>query len=117
MVAHEMRMAFEGITLDGIYHDGLFFSETYFEDGLIRYHDVHGADAGEWTVEDDTFCTFYESQTGACFFVIRDGENCFSFYEAIEDDRGRISPAGDWTSRGWNRDMDPTCSTPPAASI
>lgn len=117
MVAHEMRLAFEGITLDGIYHDGLFFSETYFENGLIRYHDVQGADSGEWTVEDDTFCTFYESQTGACFFVVRDGENCFSFYEAIEDDRGRLSPAADWTSRGWNRAMDPTCTTPPAASI
>jgi hypothetical protein len=117
MVNHEMRLAFEGITLDGVYKDGLFFSETYFEDGLIRYHDVQGADSGEWTVEDDTFCTFYENQTGACFFVVRDGENCFSFFEAVEDERGGVFPADDWTSRGWNREMDPTCSSPPEAEV
>ena len=48
----------------------------------IRYHDVNGADSGEWSVKDDTFCTFYEGQEGACFFVERDGANCFTFFEA-----------------------------------
>src|SRR5215211_3522990 len=67
-----------GMTLDGIYEDGSFFSETYFEDGTIRYHDSRGADSGEWSVEGETFCTFYEDQSGACFFVEREGANCFS---------------------------------------
>ena len=113
----EIRLALSGVTLDGVYSDSLFFSETYFEDGMIRYHDVNGADSGEWTIEDDTFCTFYESLNGACFFVERHGANCFSFFEALEDDTGRIRPAADWTSRGWNRDEDPTCPTPPEAEI
>jgi hypothetical protein len=117
MVSEEIAKALTGITLDGIYQDGLFFSETYFEDGLIRYHDVHGADSGEWLVEDDTFCTFYETQSGACFYVERDGDNCFTFFEAIEDDDGKTHPAPQWTSRGWNRDMDQTCPTPPEAEI
>lgn len=117
MVADEITKAFEGVTLDGIYQDGLFFSETYFEDGLIRYHDVYGADSGEWTVEDNTFCTFYETQSGACFYVERDGDNCFTFFEAVEDDNGESHPAAEWTSRGWNRDKDSTCPTPPEAEI
>jgi hypothetical protein len=113
----EMAKAFSGITLDGIYDDGSFFSETYFEDGSIRYHDVHGADSGQWSVEGDTFCTFYDSQQGACFFVEKDGDNCFSFYEAVEGADGKLEPNETWTSRGWNRQADPTCPTPPEAEI
>ena len=113
MVGFEIRGAFEGITLDGIYNDGQFFSETYFEDGSIRYHDVEGADSGQWTVEDDKFCTFYENLLGACFFVYRDGPNCYSFYE--EDDDGQ--PSAEWTSRGWDREEDSTCPTAPAAEV
>ncbi|MCP4381339.1 MAG: hypothetical protein GY798_07960 [Hyphomicrobiales bacterium] len=117
MVGFEIRMAFDGITLDGVYRDGLFFSETYFEDGLIRYHDVQGADSGEWMVEDDTFCTFYERLSGACFFVERDGDNCFTFFVAVPDDDGTLRPETEWTSRGWNREMDSTCSEAPAAEV
>jgi len=117
MLGSEIRLALTGITLDGVYSDNLFFSETYFEDGLIRYHDINGADTGEWTIEDDTFCTFYESLSGACFFVERDGDNCFTFFEAIEDDKGVLHPAAEWTSRGWNRDEESTCPTPPEAEI
>ena len=33
MHGSEIRGAFSGITLDGIYRDGRFFSETYDKDG------------------------------------------------------------------------------------
>lgn len=117
MFGFEMEKAFSGQTLDGIYEDGSFFSETYFEDGSIRYHDVQGADSGQWSVEDDTFCTFYESSSGACFFVERNGDNCFTFFEAVEGDGGRLEPGKTWTSRGWRRGEDSTCDTPPGAEI
>ncbi len=113
----EIGKIFSGMTLDGIYEDGTFFSETYFDDDSIRYHDVNGADSGEWSVKGDTFCTFYESQQGACFYVERDGDNCFTFFEAIEDASGKTSPADTWTSRGWNRERHSTCPTPPGAEI
>ena len=77
----------------------------------------NGADSGQWSVEGDTFCTFYESAQGACFFVERDGENCFTFYEAVEGAGGALSPSETWTSRGWNRESDSTCTTPPGAEI
>jgi len=113
----EIEKTFSGFTFDGIYDDGAFFSETYFEDGSIRYHDVDGADSGQWSVEGDTFCTFYEAAQGACFFVERDGENCFTFYEAVEETAGKLVPNDTWTSRAWNRDSDSTCPSPPGAEI
>jgi hypothetical protein len=117
MFGFEMEKTFSGQTLDGIYDNGSFFSETYFEDGSIRYHDVDGADSGQWSVEDDTFCTFYESSPGACFFVERDGANCFTFFQALEGEDGSLVPDSAWTSRGWQRGADSTCDTPPGAEV
>lgn len=117
MFGFEMEKTFAGFTFDGIYDDGAFFSETYFEDGSIRYHDVDGADSGQWSIEGDTFCTFYEGAQGACFFVERDGENCFTFYEAVEGEGGAPKASDTWTSRAWNRESDSTCETPPGAEI
>ncbi|MBZ0228600.1 MAG: hypothetical protein K8F58_09155 [Bauldia sp.] len=117
MSGKDVEATFRGMTLDGIYDDGAFFSETYFEDGTIRYHDSSGADSGEWSVSGDMFCTFYEDQTGACFFVERDGANCFTFFESIEDGQGHMAPRREWTSRGWSRDRDSTCPTAPGAEI
>jgi len=117
MFGFEMEKTFSGQTLDGIYENGSFFSETYFEDGSIRYHDVQGADSGAWSVEDDTFCTFYEGAAGACFFVERDGDNCFTFFQAVEGEGGAMAPSRTWTSRGWRRGAESTCDTPPGAEI
>ena len=117
MSGEDMRLTFRGMVLDGIYDDGTFFSETYFEDGSIRYHDSNGADSGEWSVSGETFCTFYEDQSGACFFVERDGQNCFTFYEAVEEGQGRMAPQREWTSRGWSRESPSTCPSPPGAEI
>jgi len=117
MAAPEIHEAFAGITLDGIYNDGTFFSETYFEDGTIRYHDASGADSGEWSVRGDKFCTFYEGQQGACFFVIREGRNCFVFFEPVRGPGDTIVPRESWTSRGWNKQNEATCIKPPEAVI
>ena len=113
----EIDHAMRGITLDGIYKDGTFFSETYNDDGSIRYHDDEGSDSGDWSVKDNTFCTFYDSQEGACFFVERDGTNCFTFFKAVTGDDGTVSPSPDWTSRGWSREHASTCPKPPEAAI
>jgi hypothetical protein len=117
MVSPEIEGTFRGMTLDGIYNDGTFFSETYFDDGSIRYHDAAGADSGDWSVQEDMFCTFYEAQQGACFFVVREGPNCFIFFEPVRGDDGRVVPRETWTSRGWNRSSAATCAKPPEAVI
>lgn len=117
MAAAEIEETFRGITLDGVYNDGTFFSETYFDDGSIRYHDAFGADSGDWWVRGDMFCTFYEMQQGSCFFVVREGDNCFTFFEPERGPGGEIVPRENWTSRGWNREDDATCVKPPEAVI
>lgn len=117
MTEAEIEATFPGMTLDGIYSDKLYFTETYKDDGSIRYRDANGSDAGDWSVKDGTFCTYYDAQEGACFYVVRNGENCFTFYEAIEGDGGKLKPKDEWTSRGWNRAEAATCPTPPEAEI
>lgn len=117
MMDSEIKEAFRGITLDGVYDDETFFSETYFDDGSIIYRDPDHADVGDWSVRDDMFCTFYEAQQGACFFVFREGANCFVFFEPIEDPSGELVPSDRWTSRGWNRQNASSCMKPPEASV
>jgi hypothetical protein len=106
-----------GVTLDGIYNNGAFFTETYKEDGSVRYHDMDGADSGQWSVKDGKFCTFYEQQEGACFFVERDGDNCFTFFVPDEAGGANAGPARDWTSRGWDRSKPSTCPTAPEIQL
>jgi hypothetical protein len=115
MNAGDIEAALSGATLDGIYANGTYFTETYHDDYTIRYWDANGADSGRWSVRDGLFCTFYEAQEGACFMVKRDGDNCFSFFEMEEENSN--TPKADWTSRGWNRDKPATCPSPPAVAI
>ena len=117
MKGGDIAAALSGITLDGIYNDRSYFTETYNDDGSIRYHDTRRSDTGQWSVKGDTFCTFYEEQSGACFYVVRDGENCFTFHEAVEGTDGKLGPRETWTSRGWNRAARDTCPTRPETEI
>ncbi|MCX5514329.1 hypothetical protein C3941_14745 [Kaistia algarum] len=112
----EIERIFSGMTLDGTYANGSFFSETYNSDGTIRYHDPDGADSGEWSVKDGRFCTFYENAEGACFAVERDGANCFTFYAPSgTSSDAPLNP--DWTSRGWDTTLPPTCPKAPEVQL
>jgi hypothetical protein len=115
MTGADIETCLGGITLDGIYYDGNYFTETYREDGTIRYWDAVAADSGEWSIQDGQFCTFYEGQEGACFIVERDGSNCFTFFEK-DPDTVAIDPKR-WTSRGWIRGKDNTCPDAPKAEL
>ena len=107
--------AFKGMSLDGVYRNGEFFSETYAEDGTIRYHGLGGADRGEWSAASNRFCTFYEGANGGCFFVERDGDNCFTFF--LDEGGATPRPAADWTSRGWDRSRKATCPAAPEVQL
>ena len=117
LLGFEIRHALGGITLDGIYPTGAFFSETYGEDGTIHYHDADGADKGDWSVRGDTFCTFYHRQAGGCFYVVSHGANCFTFHRSAEDKTGRRAPGAEWSAEGWNRDRPATCPKSPEVEI
>jgi hypothetical protein len=110
MDGKEITRVFSGATLQGVYFDGSFFTEEYRRNGTIGYHDAEHEDAGRWSVRGDTFCTFYEDREGACFFVVRQGKNCFSFYEQRLGSDGTPVPREDWTSQGWLRSEPSTCT-------
>lgn len=117
VLERDIAALLSGVTLDGIYNNGAFFSETYNEDGSVRYHDVDGSDSGQWSVQAGKFCTFYETQQGACFFVERDGANCFTFFVPDEAGGPDAGPAKEWTSRGWDRRKPATCPTAPEIQL
>jgi hypothetical protein len=110
MDGKEIGRVFAGATLEGVYFDGSFFTEEYRRDGTIGYHDAEHEDAGRWSVRGDTFCTFYEDREGACFFVVRQGKNCFSFFEQKLGSDGTPVPREEWTSQGWLRSEPSTCT-------
>src|SRR5262249_9352253 len=99
-----IRDALRGVTLDGIYRGGAFFSETVEVDASVRYHDAEGADSGQWSVKGDTFCTFYDRQPGGCFYVRIHGDNCFTFSQS---NLNRAGSEADWDAEGWDRSRPP----------
>ena len=96
----------------------LLLRELQCEDGTIRYHDPDRRGfSGEWSgSETGASAPSMKAPQGACFFVERDGANCFTFTAAEEKD-GRPVPQKDWASRGWDRTKPSTCPTAPEIQL
>lgn len=114
----DIRVAFAGTTIEGVYGSGETFVESYAANGRIDYVEARRKMAGQWSVVNAQFCTIYDvSPTGGCFRVTRLGDNCFEFYfqsrdeqKAAEPDPGKPS----WTAQGWRKGEKPTCKEQPA---
>jgi hypothetical protein len=65
----------------------------------------------------DAFCTRYDRQAGACFYISRNGTNCFTFYQQVPGKNLRDIPTDNWDARGWNRDHPSTCPKKPEVEI
>jgi hypothetical protein len=115
----QITKAFAGVTISGVYVDGMPFTETYASGGGITYSDPRKAMTGRWSVVNRSFCTLYEgATTGGCFKVSRHSGNCFEFYfltsserEAANDNSNQPS----WTARGWDKSKAATCDDKPSA--
>lgn len=78
-----LRAELGGFTIKGYYTaDRVNFVEVYKADGVIAYKDDLKADAGQWFVRGQAFCTFYDKINGGCWYVIKRSDNCFEFYSA-----------------------------------
>jgi hypothetical protein len=114
----DIRAAFAGVTIEGIYASEVSFVESYGADGRIEYTEAMRKMTGQWSVVNGQFCTIYDvAATGGCFRVVRLGDNCFEFYfqsrdeqKAAEPDPGKPS----WTAQGWRKGEQPTCKLQPA---
>jgi hypothetical protein len=115
----EIKKAFSGVTIKGLYADGTAFTESYSADARISYTDVRATLTGRWSVVNGAFCTLYDSMiTGGCFKVMRHSGNCFEFYflAASESEAEREEPSRpSWTARGWDQSKPATCDEKPSA--
>lgn len=118
MADEEIRRAFAGVTIAGIYVDGTTFIESYANSGSLAYSDPRKSLIGRWSVVNRSFCTLYDdSITGGCFKVSRHSANCYEFYflagsesGAAKDERAPTR----WTARGWDQSRIATCDEKPA---
>ncbi len=112
----DMQSAFGGKSIDGLYADGVTFSESYAADGRIDYRERGRDMTGRWSLRAGTFCTIYDtSPTGGCYRVVRKGANCFEFYFVARDEtiaeRRPGLPA--WTAQAWVKGQHATCKEEP----
>lgn len=107
----EIITAFEGKTVAGAYGDGLAFRETYHPGGAIDYWDPRTESAGQWSVINNLFCTFYTSMNGGCFRIVQVSANCFDFYAAADTEREALETGkrADYTARGSVQGVASTC--------
>ncbi len=114
-----IKATFAGITINGIYIDGLTFTETYAATGDIAYQDTRKAMTGRWSIINQSFCTLYSgSISGGCFKVAQHSANCFEFYFQSSTEAEAAMPAPgqhNWTARGWNKARPSTCDEKPTA--
>ena len=114
-----IKTAFAGVTINGIYVDGLTFTETYAAAGDIVYQDPRKAMTGRWSIINQSFCTLYNGGiSGGCFKVAQQSANCFEFYFQSSTEAEAAKPAPgqpSWTARGWNSARLSTCDEKPLA--
>ena len=118
MTDDEIRSAFAGVTIDGIYIDRSTFTESYLKDSRIIYSDSLKQMTGRWSVVTKSFCTIYDGFiSGGCFKVSRHSANCFEFYFLAPSEAEVAEPRPEnarWTARGWNKAKAGTCDDKPA---
>lgn len=108
MSSSELLAVLPGMTITGHYADGVNFTESYLPGGKIDYSDDLNVDSGNWFERGGLFCTFYLKGQGACFKVVRSGENCFEMYVAESQD-GTREENPNWNSVGWDIAKPSTC--------
>lgn len=112
----DIKAAFSGQTIDGVYADKTTFTETYSANGHTDYSEPKRKMAGHWSVIEGQFCTIYDEKAGGgCFLVKKVSANCYEFYFANPDEE--TAAEGDvgrprWTARGWIKGKTTTCEDP-----
>ncbi len=117
MSGSQLRSAFSGKPVDGVYPGGASWSETYSTDGRIDYQEDNRKLTGRWTIEGSIFCTLYDAGNGgACWRLRATGENCFVFYLAPPNDlrlNGKLVFSKQWGAMAWHRGKSSTCEGRP----
>lgn len=111
-----LEAAFSGAAYHGSYQNGVGWYETYRANGRLYYRDDLRSAEGDWYIEDDLLCTFYDGGLrGGCFIVVARTANCLDFY--VVDPQTNQPEAGwdavrrsvGWTARGGRAKQARTC--------
>lgn len=117
MTGTEIRQAVAGKTLDGVYPDGLAFTESYASDGKIDYRETNRPLTGRWTIEGPVFCTLYDGGNGGgCWRLRATGANCFTFFNAAKPKAGAKTAGAvgrEWGAMAWRQGEPSTCEGRP----
>lgn len=108
----EIISLFAGVTITGAYADATPFRESYAAEGTLSYWDPRGPAAGQWSVVNNLFCTFYDSLAGGCFRIEQVGANCFDFYAAASSEQEAATTPDQkprYTARGSIAGKPSTC--------
>ncbi len=118
MQGEEIRSAFAGRPLAGIYPSERTWSEHVHADGTSDYVEGEKRWRGEWWVEAREFCFSYPPPgLGGCFRVTRISPNCFELYEVGSGQGQAEEPpnlANQWNGRMWHADRPTTCEARPS---
>ncbi len=122
MSEEAMRAAFIGKTLDGLYGNGITWTESYLENGRLDYREARRHATGKWHFRGHVFCTFYDPPlplNGGCWTTIKVSANCYEFYLAgltpeppFDDDAQGANRR--WNARGWRQGEPSTCTEKPS---
>ncbi|MGE0768975.1 MAG: hypothetical protein AB7L90_21240 [Hyphomicrobiaceae bacterium] len=114
----DIRAAFAGRPLAGLYPSQRPWTETIGADGTTDYRESSNHWRGRWWIRNREFCFSYPPPgVGGCFRVTRISENCFELYEFGTALGGEETPpniANLWNGRMWHADQPTTCEARPS---
>ncbi|MBS0241821.1 MAG: hypothetical protein JSS20_06560 [Proteobacteria bacterium] len=118
MSGEEIKQAFSGQPLEGVYPSQRPWSELIRQDGTTDYREGPNHWAGTWWVQDREFCFRYPPPgVGGCFRITRTSPNCYELYEfgnPPEDPDTPPERADLWNGRMWQAGKPPTCEVRPS---
>lgn len=118
MTGPEIREAFSGQSLAGLYPSERSWTELIRVDGTSDYREGANHWQGQWWIRDREFCfTYAPPGVGGCFRVTRISSNCYELYEFASPLGGDETPpniANLWNGRMWHADRPTTCENRPS---
>ena len=112
-----LRTAFAGKTHLSFYrryiegYGGVYFEETYYQDGTLSYQSGDVRAGGQWGVEGDVICFDYTApfMVSGCFKVVHQN-GCYYSYEIGPAGRAVGLEKGEWWIRSHIKGTDPACT-------
>lgn len=120
LTEQEVREAFVGRPVAGVYPTSQNWRELMSADGSTSYTEERGSFAGKWWFsEKGELCFQYSAEGGGgCFYYVRLSANCFEhFFEANKGERGVLGLQRGLLTNGkmWRTDEPNTCEEKPTS--